>query len=249
VEREDTGRLVLDRRQSVERLESYLMREAHMPEGEAKTRASELVGLLAAAPLPLLGFAGTVTQHWWLFLLRGILAVLFGVLLLVQPIAALTALVLVFGVWAFIDGVAALALSIGDRRSWGMALAGLVGIAVGLLTFFKPETAAVALYALVAAWAVARGILEIGVAIELRKVIRNEVWLILGGLASIAFGVLMILLPVAGVLAIAWLIGVYALVFGVLMFGLAFRLRELRPAKVTREAAPPPPFGAHAQPT
>jgi uncharacterized membrane protein HdeD (DUF308 family) len=132
----------------------------------------------------------------------------------------------VFGVWAFIDGIDALALALSGWRSWQLVLVGLVGIAVGMLTFFRPGITAIGLYAAVATWAIARGILEIVVAIELRKRIQGELWLVLSAVASIVFGVLMIVLPVAGALALAWLVGVYALVFGAIMLALSFRLRR-----------------------
>jgi uncharacterized membrane protein HdeD (DUF308 family) len=168
---------------------------------------------------------------WWLVLLRGILAVLFGVLALAHPLAAMVAIVALFGVWAFIDGATALALVISGWHSWRLAVAGLAGIAVALLTLFRPGLTAVGLYAAVAFWAIARGLLEITVAIELRHQIKGELWLILGAVSSLIFGVLMIAMPLAGVLALAWIVGVYALVFGLLMIGLSFRLHRLaRPA-------------------
>ena len=109
---------------------------------------------------------------------------------------------------------------------------GLVGIAVGALTFVWPGLTAVGLYAAVAGWSIVRGVLEIALAIELRKVIEGEFWLIFGGIASILFGVLMIALPLAGLLVLAWLIAVYALVFGVVMFALAARLHRAEDADV-----------------
>jgi uncharacterized membrane protein HdeD (DUF308 family) len=156
------------------------------------------------------------------------LAVLFGVAAIFMPLAALTAFVLLFGVWAFIDGVHALALAVTGWRSWHLVLVGLVGIALGLFTFFRPGITALVLYAAIAAWSIARGVLEIVVAVELRKQIQGEMWLVLGGIASILFGVLMVALPAAGVLALAWLIGVYALTFGVIMLVLSGRLYRLR---------------------
>jgi uncharacterized membrane protein HdeD (DUF308 family) len=174
-------------------------------------------------------FARSLVENWWLFLVRGLLAVVFGALALAEPVAALAALVLVFGVWALIDGVHALALALGTRaRSWPMALAGLAGIGIGIFTFFRPGITALGLYAAVAAWSIARGVFEIVVAIELRRQIQGELWLIVGGIASIAFGVLLVVLPVAGMLALGWLIGIYALTFGAIMCLLAFRLRQAR---------------------
>jgi uncharacterized membrane protein HdeD (DUF308 family) len=210
------------------RIGSYLQQRMGVPEGQAHERAEELVTRLAVGPFLLMRGAGAMVDNWWIFLLRGLLAVVFGLLTIWQPMAALAALVLVFGVWAFIDGVAALALAITGWRSWQLALVGLLGIALGLVTLFRPGITAIGLYAAAAAWAIARGILEIVVAIELRRVVRGEAWLVLGGIASLLFGVLLIVLPAAGALALAWLIGLYALVFGGLMIGLAMRLRRLR---------------------
>jgi uncharacterized membrane protein HdeD (DUF308 family) len=223
------------------RLSAYLKRETGASADESDRRADEIVTLLRGGAATLLAPVGALASNWWLFTLRGVLAIIFGILTLVQPLAALTVFVLVFGVWAFIDGISALALAVTGWRSWQLVLAGLVGIAVGLFTFFRPEITALGLYAAVAAWSIARGILEIVVAIELRKRIKGELWLVLGGLASITFGVLMVVLPVAGVLALAWLIGVYALVFGVMMVALSLRLRQRlhEPARVERPAGTP----------
>jgi uncharacterized membrane protein HdeD (DUF308 family) len=226
-----------------QRIADYLQGELRMPQPEAAARASHLMRLARPARGPFGLVLGSLTSNWWLFALRGVLAIVFGVLALIQPLAALAALVLVFGVWAFIDGINALALAISGWRSWQLVLGGLVGIAVGLLTFFRPGITAIALYAMIAAWSIARGILEIVLAIELRKAIEGELWLVMAGIASIVFGVLMIWLPAGGVLALAWLIGVYALVFGGLQLALGFRLHRV----LTRQT-PRPPSLHHAAP-
>jgi uncharacterized membrane protein HdeD (DUF308 family) len=223
------GGVSLDRRGASARLSDYFRRETGASSEDADRRAGDVMSLLGrGAGLLTLAPVAALSENWWLFTLRGILAILFGVLTLVQPVAALTAVVLVFGAWAFIDGISALALGISGWRSWQLVLAGLVGIAVGVYTFYRPEITATVLYAAVAAWSIARGILEIVVAIELRKQIKGELWLVLAGLTSILFGALMIVLPVAGVLALAWLIGVYALAFGSIMLVLSVRLRRLK---------------------
>jgi uncharacterized membrane protein HdeD (DUF308 family) len=249
VERDTTlssgGGTAASRPEAVAQVTEYLIREVHIPAGEARARADAIVGLIGVLPVATRAVSGALAENWWLFLLRGILAVVFGVLTFVQPIAALTALVFVFGVWAFIDGVSALALAISGWRSWQLIVAGLIGLGIGVFTFVRPGITAVALYAAIAAWAIARGILEIVVAVALRREIRDELWLVLGGLASIVFGVLMILLPVAGLLAIAWLLGVYALVYGAIQAVLAVRLRRLRqvgerPPAPVREVSPLP---------
>jgi uncharacterized membrane protein HdeD (DUF308 family) len=210
-----------------ERFSRYLEVEARLPPDEARRRSRDLLALLA--PLTFLGgVAKSFVQKWWLFLLRGIFAILFGVLMLAQPFAGLAALVIVFGAWAFIDGISAFALALSGQRSWLMVLVGLIGIGLAVLTYMRPDITALGLYAAIAAWSITRGILEIAVAIELRHEIQGEGWLVFGGITSILFGVLMIALPAAGVLALAWLIGIYALVFGVINCVAAFRLRSLK---------------------
>ena len=223
------GGVTLDERAASARLSSYLRRETGASSEEADRRAQEMlttlgggIGSLALRPI------GAMASNWWLIALEGVLAIIFGVLTLVEPAAALAAVVLIFGVWAFIDGISALALALTGWRSWQLFILGLVGIAAGIFTFYRPGITAFALYAIIAGWAIARGILEIVVAIELRKHIKGELWLVLAGVASLLFGVLMIILPVAGALALAWLLGVYALVFGVIMLLLSFRLRGLQ---------------------
>lgn len=236
MERNDEGlkpaRTDSERHAIEERVADYLRRERCVPDAEADRRAGEITRLLEArgplVAIAALDDAGALVDNWWLFALRGVLALLFGALALFMPFAALSAFVLIFGVWAFLDGIHALAAAITGWRSWQLVLVGLVGIAVGLLTFFRPGITAFGLYAAIAAWSIARGVLEIAVAIELRKRITGEVWLALGGVASIVFGVLMVALPSAGVLALAWLIGIYALTFGVIMLVLGGRLYRLR---------------------
>lgn len=232
------GGVRLDRKAATARLSEYLRREGPASAEDADRRADDIVTLLGGgASAVMLAPISALAAHWWLFAVRGVLAIIFGVLTLVQPLAALAALVLVFGVWAIIDGINALALALSGWRSWQLVVAGLFGIGVGVFTFFRPDITAFGLYAAVAAWSIARGVLEIVVAIELRKRIKGELWFIAGGIASILFGVLMIVLPVAGVLALAWLIGVYALSFGIIMLGLSLRLRRRQHA-IEREQRP-----------
>lgn len=175
---------------------------------------------------------------WGLLIVRGVLAILFGVLALAHPLAALVALVILFGVWAFIDGVSALALFIGGWRAWPLLIVGLVGIAAGIVTFFRPGITAIGLYAAVASWSIVRGLFEIALAIRLRRRIAGEGWLIFGGISSLIFGALLIALPMAGMLALAWLIGVYALIFGGAMIGLAVRIRRIVHPKPTTTTTP-----------
>jgi uncharacterized membrane protein HdeD (DUF308 family) len=181
----------------------------------------------------------TLSRSWSLFAVRGVLALVFGALVLQRPLAALTALVFVFGAWAFVDGVAAVAVSLGSWRSWQLLIGGVIGIGAGVLTFVRPGSMATAIYSLVAAWAIVRGVVEIYLGFELRKRIQGEAWLFLAGLASIVFGVLMVAMPAAGVLALGWLLGIYALVFGTMNIGLSLRLYRLRERMPTSIIPPP----------
>ena len=221
------GTVVVDRSQARGRLSEYLKREGGLGDEEAGRRADDVMSLVGGGAVAFaLGATSALAANWWLVMLRGLLAILFGIFALTSPLAALAAFILIFGVWAFIDGIDALAMAVSGWRSWQLVFVGLVGIGIGFLTFFRPGITAFALYAAVAAWAIARGLLEIAVAIELRKSIKGELWLVLAGVASIVFGVLLIVLPMAGILTLAWLIGAYALIFGVMMFALSLRLRH-----------------------
>jgi uncharacterized membrane protein HdeD (DUF308 family) len=172
------------------------------------------------------------TQNWWLYAVRGVAAVIFGILALIWPEQTLQALVLLFGAFALVDGIFALIAGIALRRYferwWAVMLEGVAGIALGLLTFFWPNITALALVYLIAAWALITGIFEIVAAIQLRRVITGEWMMILGGLLSILFGILLFVFPAAGAISIVWVIGIYALVFGISEVIFAFRLNGLR---------------------
>jgi uncharacterized membrane protein HdeD (DUF308 family) len=170
-----------------------------------------------------------VASNWWTWLIRGIAAIIFGALALWMPGVTIVAIGILFGAYALVDGVFAIVGTIRaagtHQRWWPLLLEGIVGIVIAAITFYDVRITLVALYLTIAAWAFLTGILEIVAAVELRKHIANEFWLIIGGIASIAFGVLMIWRPLAGALAIIWLIGAYAIFFGILMIAFAFRLR------------------------
>lgn len=171
-----------------------------------------------------------LARNWGWVLLRGIVAILFGVLTLVYPGIALRTFVLLFGAYAVVDGIALVVAAIANRKGeqrWGALLVGgLLGIAVGIVTFLMPGITAVALLAVIATWAIVLGIAEVAAAIELRKVIADEWLLIIVGVASVAFGVFMIARPAAGALAVLLWIGAYAVITGILQIALAFRLRS-----------------------
>ena len=161
------------------------------------------------------------------------MAVLFGILVWVQPGISLAALVLLFGAYCMADGILGVWTALAGTKDheywWLLLLNGLLGIGIGLLTFLAPGITALALLFYIAIWAVATGVLEISAAIRLRKEIGNEWLLLLSGLASVVLGVLLAAQPAAGVLAVLWLIGAYAIVFGVLLLLLAFKLRRFVP--------------------
>ena len=178
-----------------------------------------------------------LSRNWWLMVLRGLLAIGFGILIFAKPGISLQVLVYLFGAYVLVEGIVGVSLAIQARDridSWGwLLLWGLLGIAVGILAFVKPDVTALALLFYIALWAIATGVLEIAVAIRLREIMSNEWLLILAGLLSVAFGVLLIARPDAGALAVLSLIGAYAIVFGVLLLIFAFKVRSFV-TKVTR---------------
>jgi uncharacterized membrane protein HdeD (DUF308 family) len=173
----------------------------------------------------------TLKRHWWVPVIRGIAAIAFGIIAFVYPGLTIATLVLFFGAWVLIDGIFRIVGAIGHRASdsdWGWQLViGLLGIVVGLLTFHAPQITALALVIYIAAWALMIGASEIAAAVKLRREIKGEWFLILMGLASIIFAVLLLWNPVAGAAAVIWLIAWYAVVLGVLAIFFGFRLRTL----------------------
>jgi len=173
--------------------------------------------------------SNVLSQYWWMILLRGVLSVLFGLVLFAQPGISLVTLTLLFGAFALVHGVGNVISAFGGRTQyaswWVLLLAGLAGILVGVLTFMSPGITALILLYYIAWWAIASGVFEVVAAIKLRKEIKGEFWLALGGLASIAFGLLLIARPGVGALTVLWLIGSYAIAFGVILILLAFRAR------------------------
>ena len=174
-----------------------------------------------------------LAQYWWLLLLRGIAAIVFGVLAFIWPGITLVTLVLFWGAFALVDGVLALANAImgGNMGSrWWLALVGLAGIAAGILTFMWPGVTALLLLVFIATWAIVLGIFQIIGAIQLRKEIDNEWTIGLSGAVSVLFGVIMLVAPGAGALGLIWAIASYAIVFGILMVMAAFKLKSHQPA-------------------
>jgi uncharacterized membrane protein HdeD (DUF308 family) len=170
-----------------------------------------------------------ITRKWWAVALRGLAAIVFGIAAFVWPQLTLTALVLLFGAYALVDGIFSLIYAFGSGAPFRglLVVEGLISIIAGCVALVWPETATLAVLYLIAAWAVVTGIVEVVAAIDFRRVIENAWLLALGGIASIAFGVLLALQPTTGAVAVAWLIGAYALAFGVLLIALGYQLRSL----------------------
>ncbi len=177
--------------------------------------------------------------HWWAWLLRGIAGIVFGVIAFVWPGITLASLVLLFGAYALVDGVIHLVATFRRRVSeprWLLALEGIVGIAAGILTFRWPAMTAIALTYLIGAWALVGGALRLGLLmIGARRRLRINGWLVTGSIFSMIFGILVLIMPLVGALAIAIWVGAYALVLGVLMIGLAFRIRRGGPTLERRD--------------
>src|SRR6266496_6140507 len=171
-------------------------------------------------------------RHWWVPVIRGIAAIVFGIIAFVYPGITVATLVLFFGAWVLIDGIFRVVGAIGHRASdpdWGWHIViGIIGIIVGLLTFHAPQITALALVIYIAAWALMIGATEIAVAIKLRREIKGEWFLILMGLASIVFAMLLLWNPVLGAATLIWIMAWYAVIFGVLAIIFGLRLLSLR---------------------
>ncbi len=166
-------------------------------------------------------------DHWWTFLLRGLAAIIFGLLALFLPGLTIAALVLLFGAFAFIEGLFAVVGALrGRHRDWPWHLVdGLIGVAIGVVTAFWPGLTALGLLYAIAFWAILTGIVRLAIAIRLRDLAGHPWFLGIMGLVSIVVGVILVLAPVAGGLAIVWLIGLNAIFIGALFVGLGFRVR------------------------
>lgn len=173
----------------------------------------------------------TLKRHWWVPVVRGVAAIVFGMLAFVYPGLTVAILVLFFGAWVLVDGVFRVVGAVGGRATdpeWGWHLViGILGIMIGFLTFHAPRITALALVIYIAAWALMIGATEIALAIKLRREIKGEWFLILMGLLSILFAFMLLWNPIPGALALVWLIGAYAIAFGILGIIFGIRLRGL----------------------
>ena len=173
-----------------------------------------------------------ISRDWWVFALRGVAAILFGVVAFASPGITLAALVLLFGAYAFVDGVSLLiALARGDaaarRHAWSVGIMGVLGIVASIVTIVSPGITALSLLYLVAIWAITMGGFQVVAAIALRREIEGEFWMGLGGVLSVAFGILLIASPGAGLITLVWLVGSWAIAFGASSLGLAYRLHGI----------------------
>lgn len=171
-----------------------------------------------------------LARNWWMLALRGVLAIVFGILVFFSPALAWVVVIGLFAAFALIDGVLAITAAVvgheHGRKWWALVLEGVVGLGAGILTLAWPEVTGLLLLYFIGFWAVFTGVLEIAAAIQLRKEIEGEWALALAGVLSIGFGLAILLVPSAGALAVAWVIGAYAIIFGVLMLAVAMRLRR-----------------------
>ena len=171
-----------------------------------------------------------LAKNWWLFLARGIIALILGIFALFLPEVVYMSLVLIVGVFALVDGAIALISAFTSNAKsehwWWIIFEGVLGVLLGILTIFRPAAMGEIWIILIAVWAIVTGIFEIITAIALRKVIEGEIWMILGGVVSLLFGVLLLIYPAAGAIAIGFIIGIFAVLFGIFFILLAFRLRR-----------------------
>ena len=185
--------------------------------------------------------ADTLSHNWWLLALRGLAAIIFGLLTFIWPGISLFALIMLFGAFALVNGVLSIFLAArapkGYPRFGSLVIGGVCGIFAAILTLIWPGLTALGLLIMIAAWAIVTGILEIFAAIKLRKEIKREWLLTLAGLCSVVFGVLLMLMPGPGALVLVLWIGVYTLVVGLLLVVLAFKVRRLGKEVLTPAAA------------
>ena len=175
---------------------------------------------------------GLVARDWWVYAIRGVAAVAFGLLALMSPGPTLAVLVLLFGAYALVDGIALLvALARGDvlarSHAWATGLMGIAGIAFGIAAIVWPGITALTLLYLVAGWSITVGTLQIVAAIEFRREIDGELWMALGGVVSIAFGILLVFAPGTGLVSLVWLVGFWAIASGVSSLALSIRLFQI----------------------
>jgi uncharacterized membrane protein HdeD (DUF308 family) len=176
----------------------------------------------------------SLARYWWMVAIRGAAAVVFGLFALIWPGVTLLALVVLFGAYALVDGALALVGAFGPdsagRRLW-MVVHGIASVVIGIITFAWPSVTTYVLLALIAAWAIVTGVVQIAMALRVRREVRGEWVMILGGLLSAVFGIVIAVSPISGALAIVFVIGAYAVVFGAALIGFSLRLRSIGSAQ------------------
>lgn len=169
------------------------------------------------------------SAHWWVFLLRGIAALLFGCIAIFNPDITIYVLVLIFGAYAVVDGIAAIAISMrgshADQKWLILLIEGFASLAVGIISFLNPGLTAIVFAYLLAAWAILTGVFAIVSAVQVRAHLPDEWLWIASGTISILFGIAIAVLPAAGIVIWSYLIGIYAFIAGVALIGFAIRLR------------------------
>jgi uncharacterized membrane protein HdeD (DUF308 family) len=172
------------------------------------------------------------TRNWWVFLVRGIAAIVFGVAAFIWPQVTLAAVVVLFGAYLLVDGFAMI-LSVAAgyvppwQSKWPIILSGVLSIVLGIAAFVWTDAVALSVLYIVAFWSIVTGILQAVAAYELRREIDNEIWLGLGGVLSVVFGILLVVFPAAGMLSLLWLVALWAIAFGLSSIAFAYRLHQL----------------------
>src|SRR5208282_650806 len=173
-----------------------------------------------------------LVKHWWVFVLRGVVAIVFGIAAFAWPGLTIATLIILFGAYAFVDGVFLIISAISGwnhiEDPWLILLEGLLGIGIGVVTFHAPTVTILGLLIYIAAWSLATGVLEIASAMRLRKELSGEFWLLLSGILSIAFAVVLMWYPAAGAVALVWIIGAYAIGFGIVLIALGLKLNRVK---------------------
>lgn len=176
-----------------------------------------------------------LAQGWWLVLLRGLVSIMFGILAFAWPGKTLVVVILIFGAFMLVDGILALVSAFTGRArpgrsgpTWWLILVGLAGIAAGIVTFMQPGLTALVMMVFIGAWAAVHGVFEIVGAIQMRKEAGIQWMLVLSGVLSLVFGLILLTLPGPGVLGLVWAIAAYAVVFGVTLVVFSFQLRKFK---------------------
>lgn len=164
-------------------------------------------------------------------MLRGVVAVLFGILAIVWPEITVLSLALLFGVYTLLDGITSIVMGIGQGtdRVYLIGL-GILGVIAGVIALVWPQITVIVLLVVIAVWAIVAGVMQIAAAIRLRKVIRNEWFLALSGIISLVLGLLLIVQPAEGAIALVIAIATFAIVWGITLVVLGFRIRTLATA-------------------